>query len=98
MLRSSPLPVLAALASAALAVVALALTVGSVDIGPAAVWHALLGDGNDSSATVVRELRLPRAVAAFAVGGLLGRRAGWRLLCLFLAVLWLTIDVVAFVW
>ena len=71
MLRSSPLPVIAVLAFAALAVVALALTVGSVDIGPAAVWHALLGDGNDPSATVVRELRLPRAVAAFAVGGLL---------------------------
>ena len=71
MLRSSPLPVLAALAFTALAVVALALTVGSVDIGPAAVWRALLGDGSDPSATVVRELRLPRAIAAFAVGGLL---------------------------
>jgi len=69
--RSSPLPVLAALAFAALAVVALALTVGSVDIGPAAVWRALVGEGNDPSATVVRELRLPRAAAAFAVGGLL---------------------------
>jgi iron complex transport system permease protein len=69
--RSSPLPVIAALAFAALAVVALALVVGSVDVGPAAVWRALLGEGHDPPATVVRELRLPRAAAAFAVGGLL---------------------------
>ncbi len=33
--------------------------------------RALLGEGSDPSATVVRELRLPRATAAFAVGGLL---------------------------
>ena len=69
--RSSPLPILAALALAALAVVALALVVGSVDVGPATVWRALLGEGHDPSAAVVRELRLPRAAAAFAVGGLL---------------------------
>jgi len=69
--RSSPLPILAALAFTAVAVVALALAVGSVDIGPAAVLRALLGEGSDPSATVVRELRLPRATAAFAVGGLL---------------------------
>jgi iron complex transport system permease protein len=69
--RSSPLPILAALAFTAVAVVALALAVGSVDIGPAAVVRALLGEGSDPSATVVRELRLPRATAAFAVGGLL---------------------------
>ena len=66
--RSSPLPILAALAFTAVAVVALALAVGSVDIGPAAVVRALLGEGSDPSATVVRELRLPRATAAFAVG------------------------------
>ena len=50
---------------------ALALTVGSMDVGPALVWQALTGQATDTAATVVRDLRLPRAVAAFAVGGLL---------------------------
>ena len=49
----------------------LALTVGSVDIGIATVWRALTGDLTDTEGTIVRELRLPRAIAAFAVGGLL---------------------------
>jgi len=70
-LRYSPLPVLAVLACAALAAMALALAVGSVDVAPATVWNALTGDVRDTAGTVVRELRLPRAVAAFAVGGLL---------------------------
>jgi iron complex transport system permease protein len=36
-----------------------------------AVWQAIVGDGGDTASTVVRELRWPRAMAAFAVGGLL---------------------------
>ncbi len=69
--RISPIPVLAALAGAALVAMAAALAVGSVDVGPATVWRALAGDATDPASAVVRELRLPRAVAAFAVGGLL---------------------------
>ncbi len=69
--RLPPLPVLAALAIAAAASLAVALFVGSVDAGPADVWRALAGTEMDTAAAVVRELRLPRAVAAFAVGGLL---------------------------
>ncbi|MEO8508061.1 MAG: iron ABC transporter permease [Betaproteobacteria bacterium] len=69
--RLSPLPVLAALACTAIGALLLALAVGSVDIGLAAVWRALAGGAQDTAGTVVRELRLPRAVAAFAVGGLL---------------------------
>ena len=71
MLRTSTWPVLAALAGAAAVAVAAALAVGSVDVGPAAVWRALAGDASDPASVVVRELRLPRALAAFAVGGLL---------------------------
>lgn len=69
--RLPPLPVLAALACTAIGALLLSLAIGSVDIGPAAVWRALAGGAQDTAGTVVRELRLPRAVAAFAVGGLL---------------------------
>jgi iron complex transport system permease protein len=63
--------VLAALALAALAAFAFALTAGSVDIGMGAVARALWAPADDAGNAVVRELRLPRAMAAFAVGGLL---------------------------
>jgi iron complex transport system permease protein len=69
--RYPPLSVLAALACAALVAMLFALTVGSVDIGVATVWRALTGDRVDTAGTIIRELRLPRAIAAFAVGGLL---------------------------
>jgi iron complex transport system permease protein len=69
--RLSPLPVLAALAFISIAMLGLALAVGSVDVGLATVWRALVNDEASTSFTVVRDLRLPRAVAAFAVGGLL---------------------------
>ena len=65
--------VLAALALLALAAFAFALTAGSVDIGVSAVARALLSPADDAGVgyAVVRELRLPRAMAAFAVGALL---------------------------
>ena len=65
--------VLAALALLALAAFAFALTAGSVDIGVSAVARALLSPAENAGAdyAVVRELRLPRATAAFAVGALL---------------------------
>jgi len=63
--------VIAALALVALAAVAFALTAGSVDIGVGAVARALLWPADDADGAVVRELRLPRAMAAFAVGALL---------------------------
>ncbi len=65
--------VLAALALVALAAFAFALTAGSVDIGVGAVARALFSPADDAGAgyAVVRELRLPRATAAFAVGALL---------------------------
>jgi iron complex transport system permease protein len=44
---------------------------GSVDVGLAAVARALFSPVDDAAGAVVRELRLPRAMAAFAVGALL---------------------------
>jgi iron complex transport system permease protein len=63
--------ILAVLAAAAVATLGLALLVGSIAVDSPTVLRALLGDTTDANATIVRELRLPRALAAFAVGGLL---------------------------
>lgn len=49
----------------------LALTSGSVAISAAEVWHSLWGEGGGLAQQIVLELRLPRALAALAVGGLL---------------------------
>lgn len=49
----------------------LALALGSVPTGPKAVLDALTGGAGGVPAEVVRRLRLPRALAAFATGGLL---------------------------
>lgn len=64
------------LLGASAAVFVLSLGVGSVGLSLAQVWHALAGtppDGGaaDTASAIVRELRLPRALAAFACGGLL---------------------------
>ena len=60
---------IAVLAAAALAGFALALGVGSVALDPITVLRALSGGADPMSRTIVRELRLPRALAAFATGG-----------------------------
>jgi len=62
---------LAVLATAALAAVAIALASGSVGVAFRDIAGALTGDAQAEGAAVVRDLRLPRALAAFAVGGLL---------------------------
>lgn len=62
---------LATLLLACLAAFALSLAVGSAAIAPPALWNVLLGSGDAMTRTVVLDLRLPRAVNAFAVGGLL---------------------------
>ena len=56
---------------AALAALLLALGVGSAKISPAQIWDLLQGEGDALARTMVMELRLPRALSAFAVGGLL---------------------------
>jgi iron complex transport system permease protein len=69
--RRRALVVLALLAVAAALSLLLSLAVGSVALAPGEVWAALLGRGDSMAVEVVRNLRLPRALAAFACGGLL---------------------------
>jgi len=59
------------LALAAVASLVLALCVGSASVSVPGVWDTLSGGGTDLQRTLVLELRLPRALTAFAVGGLL---------------------------
>ncbi|TFH88253.1 iron ABC transporter permease [Billgrantia azerbaijanica] len=59
------------LALAALAALALSVAVGSVTVTPAELWEVALGGGDALSRTLVLELRVPRALSAFATGGLL---------------------------
>ena len=69
--RPRAIVVLAALVVAALASIAIALATGSVAVDAGSLLQALAGEATDSRAAIVRELRLPRALAGFAVGGLL---------------------------
>jgi iron complex transport system permease protein len=48
-----------------------ALVSGSADISTAEIWQALAGNAADNSRSVIMDLRLPRALTAFGVGGLL---------------------------
>jgi iron complex transport system permease protein len=73
-LRATPrhaLFVTLAFALAACGAIAVALTAGSVPIDAVTILRALTGGGAEAADTIVRELRLPRALSAFAVGGLL---------------------------
>ena len=67
--RISALPALTILLAIAAIAFALALSVGSVAIDPVAVLRALFAPGDDTERAIVRELRLPRSIAAFATGG-----------------------------
>ena len=62
---------LPALLALALSAFALSLAVGSTSLSFNEVWGGLTGGGDALSRTLVLELRLPRSVSAFAVGGLL---------------------------
>lgn len=53
---------------AALAIL-LACAVGPTHFGVGAAWEALLGRGDPTRISIVRDLRLPRALLAFLVGG-----------------------------
>ncbi|CAK0765164.1 iron complex transport system permease protein [Gammaproteobacteria bacterium] len=60
------------LALMALMALFVALWVGSVPIAPGVAWALLTGSGGDGlDAEIVLRLRLPRALTAFATGGLL---------------------------
>ena len=65
------LPLLTLLGLLATAALLLALMVGSVTVPPGELPSILFGEGGGISREIVLQLRLPRALAAFAVGGLL---------------------------
>jgi iron complex transport system permease protein len=71
MLRRRDVGGLAGLGLIAAAAFCLTLLVGSAGLGPARALQTLLGGGDDFSRLIIWSVRLPRAVAAFAVGGLL---------------------------
>jgi len=68
MSRALTFTLLLLLAAASLA---LALAVGSADEGPAEFGRRLLAEGDPMARTIVLELRLPRALTAFATGAVL---------------------------
>lgn len=59
------------LALACVAVLAISLLYGSVPLTLTQVWSTLVGQGSAMSNAVIFELRLPRALTAFAAGGVL---------------------------
>ncbi len=69
--RRRAFAILALLIGVALASIVLALAVGSIRIPVGDVFAALFGSENSLAADVVTNLRLPRALAGFACGGLL---------------------------
>jgi len=58
-----------ALVTISLVTIAIGLVTGPADVSMSAVWGALIGSGDATAAVIVRELRLPRALLAFLVGG-----------------------------
>jgi len=69
--RLSIIPAFALLALAAAGLLALSLASGSLPLSPGEVVGAFRDGGPSLARDVVLELRLPRALAAFSVGGLL---------------------------
>jgi iron complex transport system permease protein len=69
--RIPTVPAFIALLCVAALVLALSLSMGSTSIPLRQVWDALSGGDGSLAGDVVRDLRLPRAMASFAVGGLL---------------------------
>jgi len=63
---------IAVLVVALLASSAAAILIGAVALSPGEVWSALWGGTNDTNGTIVRDLRVPRVVAAALIGGALG--------------------------
>lgn len=66
-----PLPLLVLLTLVVIAALLSALAFGSLNLELSAVAKSLIGSGDPLTESVLYELRLPRALAAFAVGGLL---------------------------
>jgi iron complex transport system permease protein len=72
MMRTAYWKGLAGLAVLAAATFAAALLIGSAGLSSAGALRALFGGGDEFSRMIVQTVRLPRAIAGFAVGSLLG--------------------------
>ena len=68
--RSTLVTILLAVLVALLAL--LSLGTGPVKLSPFTVLDALFGGGSDAQQIIVREIRLPRAILALAIGAILG--------------------------
>ena len=64
----SRLPALLLLALLALVAVGLSVSFGSTGLGPLELWRQAFSDGDPVARAILLDLRLPRAVAAFATG------------------------------
>ena len=64
--------VMAVLVAVVIVLLLISLGVGPVRLSPIDVIDALFGGGSDVQQVIVREIRLPRAILAFAIGGILG--------------------------
>ncbi|QDY81340.1 iron ABC transporter permease [Streptomyces qinzhouensis] len=71
-LRPRQVAVSAGLAAAAFAVFCWGMTIGDLPIAVGDVVRALFGHGDPGNQLIVRELRLPRALAGLLVGGAFG--------------------------
>lgn len=68
---SNALPLLGLLILLAIASLLLSLMIGSVSIPPDALWQLLWHDDGSVHYRIIHELRLPRTLSAFGVGGVL---------------------------
>jgi len=71
MTRTTQYWILAGLGVLALASFAASLLIGSADLPLGRALAALAGSGDEMASTIVRTIRLPRSLSAFAVGSLL---------------------------
>ena len=72
MTRRTQIWTLAVFAAAALGCLLASLLAGSADLSISRALAALGGGGDELAGTIVRTIRLPRTISAFAVGSLLG--------------------------
>ncbi|HZQ63470.1 MAG TPA: iron ABC transporter permease [Casimicrobiaceae bacterium] len=68
---SAVIVLLLGLTGVAIVALAIALMTGSVAVSPQSVLRALFARDSGTETAIVRELRIPRALSAFATGGLL---------------------------
>jgi len=73
MVRQSRVPAVVLVLGVLVAVLFLvSLGVGPVRLSPLTVAQALLGGGSEEQRIIVQEIRLPRAILGFVIGGILG--------------------------